>query len=174
MQCRDWLLTRPQSSLLRKERSARGPRASLLSQERRLGTSQDWLCLICNSEYTRHFQLQHASLARNGAHYLSTSGWRPRLTCDQAVFFFFFFFKSGRGERHKGIIGRGHDLRVTPGGSQSRREQQLVAFGVVTYRRSDCILWTESFINYRAYSPINKAPCTFIRKSWQKCGNQLG
>ena len=30
------------------------------------------------------------------------------LTCDQA----FFFFKGGRGERHKGIIGRGHDLRL--------------------------------------------------------------
>ena len=43
------------------------------------------------------------------------------VTCDQA--FFFFFSKGGRGERkkkitpsscerHKGIIGRGHDLRL--------------------------------------------------------------
>ena len=36
------------------------------------------------------------------------------VTCDQA-FFFFFFFKGGR-ERHKGIIGRGHDLRLEKAG----------------------------------------------------------
>ena len=43
---------------------------------------------------------------------------RRALTCDQAFFFFFFFFSradEARGkkkERHKGIIGRGHDLRL--------------------------------------------------------------
>ena len=40
---------------------------------------------------------------------------RCHVTCDQAFFFFFFFFpraNEARGERHKGIIGRGHDLRL--------------------------------------------------------------
>ena len=49
------------------------------------------------------------------------------VTCDQA---FFFFSKGGRvyvcferntlrsRERHKGIIGRGHDLRLGPGSGE--------------------------------------------------------
>ena len=48
---------------------------------------------------------------------------RECLTCDQAFLLFFFFLKGGRGERkkeitpssrerHRGIIGRGYDLRL--------------------------------------------------------------
>ena len=34
------------------------------------------------------------------------------ITCDQAFFLFFFFQGRTRRERHKGIIGREHDLRL--------------------------------------------------------------
>ena len=37
------------------------------------------------------------------------------LTSDPASSFFF-FFKGGRGERHRGIIGRGHELRLVSSG----------------------------------------------------------
>ena len=36
--------------------------------------------------------------------------------------FFFFFFKGGRGERHKGMIGRVHDLRLYLGKRSKPRE----------------------------------------------------